>query len=359
MTSMPKTRREKEIWEACDSLRTELDEQTPITGDRIFSKLLALGYKKGSPNEIYKYRRSWKAARGLDNVEKQANVTALQLTDPISRAVALVHQELAQEAQQDMADLKVAYDAEWQALKQQYDATQHELQHSVEKLITLEKQLSEQNETIVELTEKEAQVQQQLDASHTAYQQLTTASEHQQSQLSAQVTALQASEQSQKTHYDEQLARLQAQHDKERDSDKALLEKQRVAQMMKFDALQTKQQQLEITHAETVQAKQSLINTIEQLRVDNDTLLTSQQNTQQALEALSAEHQRLQTDYAVLKAHDDQWQAQQQWLQNMDQLIMPLATKLDTLHVCCQSLATQQQSTPSQQKKARSSREDT
>ncbi len=72
------------MWEASDSLQIELDEQTPITGDRIFSKLLALAYKKGSPLQI-----PWlmETSPGLGKAEKHANVTALQSTHRSSRAI--------------------------------------------------------------------------------------------------------------------------------------------------------------------------------------------------------------------------------------------------------------------------------
>jgi len=75
MTSEPRTRREREIWEACDLLRLELPEMKDITGDRIMQKLLDLNYKKGCPNEIYKYRKTWWERGGISEKEARGIVT--------------------------------------------------------------------------------------------------------------------------------------------------------------------------------------------------------------------------------------------------------------------------------------------
>ena len=61
----PKTRRENEVWQACDDLWAVNNSTEALKGDRIRDQLVQLGYKKGSPNEIYKYRSSWKESRGI------------------------------------------------------------------------------------------------------------------------------------------------------------------------------------------------------------------------------------------------------------------------------------------------------
>ena len=93
----PRTRRENEVWQACDDLWALNANLEALKGDEIRDRLLKLGYKKGSPNEIYKYRQTWKESRG---VSEKALIEAGQQTDPISRAVSLVYEQIQQETQQ-------------------------------------------------------------------------------------------------------------------------------------------------------------------------------------------------------------------------------------------------------------------
>ena len=113
--SSPKTRRESEIWQACDTLYLELGEgkATDITGDKIVTKLLELGYKKGSPNEIYRYRKSWFATRGI---EKSLPYQETFLSDPLNRAIQLVKEEIEREARAEIAELKAQYDSKLKQL---------------------------------------------------------------------------------------------------------------------------------------------------------------------------------------------------------------------------------------------------
>lgn len=75
---LPTTRREREIWEACNLLRLEHPEIKDITGDRIMSKLLALNYKKGCPNEIYRYRKTWWETIGVSVLEAKGIITSTE-----------------------------------------------------------------------------------------------------------------------------------------------------------------------------------------------------------------------------------------------------------------------------------------
>lgn len=56
-----RTRRETEVWQACDDLHARAIPFYKMTIDAITERLLELGCKKGSPNQIYQYRNSWKS----------------------------------------------------------------------------------------------------------------------------------------------------------------------------------------------------------------------------------------------------------------------------------------------------------
>jgi len=116
----PATRREREIWEACDKLLPETREVKQITGQKIMHKLLELGYKKGCPNEIYKYRRSWWETRDIDlNVARGIVIPDNSNTanSPLQRAVELVQEELNLSAKKKIDDLTLNHDLELSKLQ--------------------------------------------------------------------------------------------------------------------------------------------------------------------------------------------------------------------------------------------------
>jgi len=96
MSRVPKTRREKEIWQACDLLWEEQGDFKFLTGDAIAEKLLDLEYKKGSPNERYKYRLTWKETRGIQTQLEHENQAAA-LSDPLQRAVIALRKDIKHE----------------------------------------------------------------------------------------------------------------------------------------------------------------------------------------------------------------------------------------------------------------------
>lgn len=132
----PKTRRENEVWQACDDLWALNTSLEALKGDQIREQLLKLGYKKGSPNEIYKYRASWRESRGIS--EKTLAQT-VEVADPISRAVSLVYEQIQQEAQQKITSIQTESLDQLEALGKQNQilSTQYEtLQEKHDALIT-------------------------------------------------------------------------------------------------------------------------------------------------------------------------------------------------------------------------------
>lgn len=100
----PQTRRENEVWQACDELWALHASFKSLTGDGIRERLQALGYKKGSPNEVYKYRRTWQQSRGVKN-ELEFHGDEIENNDPISRAVSLVYEQLHAQSQSELSKL--------------------------------------------------------------------------------------------------------------------------------------------------------------------------------------------------------------------------------------------------------------
>lgn len=94
-------RREQEVWQACDDLWALHGDIKIITGDEIRERLIALGKSRGSPNEIYKYRKTWQKSRGINANDM---VDAIS-DDPITRAARLVHEQLKSEADRHIETL--------------------------------------------------------------------------------------------------------------------------------------------------------------------------------------------------------------------------------------------------------------
>lgn len=122
--NQPKTRRENEIWQACDALLVELGTSRSITGDAIRDQLLKMGMKRGSPNEIYRYRATWKESRG---VQDDASEDAAPMADPIFSAVSLVYDQIRKKGQEELEAVQSDMQAANDALNEQLVAAQNAL----------------------------------------------------------------------------------------------------------------------------------------------------------------------------------------------------------------------------------------
>src|SRR5688572_927231 len=107
--STPRTRRESEVWQACDDLWAKSASGRTLTGDNIRDQLLKLGYKRGSPNEIYRYRTSWKESRGVSE-QGEATENDTQASDPISRAVSMVYDQMRTQTSEALDKLTEDYE---------------------------------------------------------------------------------------------------------------------------------------------------------------------------------------------------------------------------------------------------------
>ena len=162
----PKTRREKEVWEACDDLLAELNDVTKVTGQCIMDKLLYLGYKKGCNNDVYKYRRTWWQSRSIDEREVKGIIKSEkkeELSDPISRAVALVRTEIQEEANQQIESAKIEHEEQLTKLNDKYIAAQEEVQSLECKLAATISELNTVKSTLGQLQDTYATTKQQCE----------------------------------------------------------------------------------------------------------------------------------------------------------------------------------------------------
>lgn len=107
-----KTRREREVWEACDAAWEELqltgESIDKITGDRIRAKLISLGYARGNQNQIYAYRQSWKRAMGFDDDEMETEQVE-QLEARVTQVVNYVMSAVNEHANAQIEETRTEY----------------------------------------------------------------------------------------------------------------------------------------------------------------------------------------------------------------------------------------------------------
>lgn len=131
MNKIPKTRREREVWEACNELWHEMqlaDEPiTTLTGERLRNKLVELGYKRGAQNQLYQYRSSWLVANKLDDWQPEPDKEEL-LTERVTQIVSYVMKELRKESDAEIEKTQTACDT--QLAKATSDAEQIQHQHN-------------------------------------------------------------------------------------------------------------------------------------------------------------------------------------------------------------------------------------
>lgn len=294
----PQTRREKEVWEACDALYTELGDVNEIKGDPIFTKLLELGYKKGSPNEIYRYRKSWKEKCGFN--QNEIEKIELAPTDPISRAVEMVRDEIQAEAKKAIDEMKERYEVKLQELEQSYVETKIELLAYLEKNKQLTAELVHKDVKLGELRSQNVQLLNEIKLKDVNIEQLES---HYQLIVSEQ----DKHHQEIKSYYDGRIGYAEAQANQwqtnwqnDRAEYKVLIEDQRHKMMMELDAQRTQNNKLQ----ESFEVLKSQYSVLESRSTQLEHQITTiNQRYAQAQEEIKQLHVELvHKDYLIDKA---------------------------------------------------------
>lgn len=146
-------RREQEVWQACDDLWAMHGDLKSMTGDAIRDRLVTLGKSKGSPNEIYRYKKTWASSRRVSDETSRSDQDD-DGKDPIGRAVRLVHEKLKSETREEISRVQQEY------LEQieQKDSEISEAKRSLDDLMIEYQKLEQQNQerslNIAALTEQ-------------------------------------------------------------------------------------------------------------------------------------------------------------------------------------------------------------
>ena len=136
--NIPKTRKEREVWQALQSLQADGLRLEDMIGEVIGDRLLQLGYNRGSSTDIYRYKRTFIAAFQSPDKLESVPSTAI-LSDPITQAAAALKAKITQESQLELKrnqetaqhqyhELLRRYDME----RQQHQALQKTYEHTCE-----------------------------------------------------------------------------------------------------------------------------------------------------------------------------------------------------------------------------------
>ena len=139
ITKIPKSRREREVWEACDELWEELQEEglsiSELTGERLKSKLVDLGYKRGNQGQIYQYRNSWQLSRGIEeNDDLMLEERNAFLSEKVQKAVDLLFKEIQAEADAKITRSKDELEVKLKEYSNKYDVIKKENEVLLNKL---------------------------------------------------------------------------------------------------------------------------------------------------------------------------------------------------------------------------------
>lgn len=186
------TRKEREVWQACDALFESGIELERITINLIGNQLLGLGFKRGSDSAIHQHRLSWRSEisqkiissghpKRLISEHKhstdsnsnildvsESNNTEQSITDRITRAAGVFKTEIYTEVQQEVEHFKQKTETKIRTLeetcleqqeainafKTELERVQQDRDHAQTTVSDLTQKLESAHETILKLTQK-------------------------------------------------------------------------------------------------------------------------------------------------------------------------------------------------------------
>jgi len=290
-------RREGEVWDACDEL---LGEGSKLTLDFIQNKLQTLSFDRGSPNYIYRYRKTWLEKNGLtlddlkllnQHVEREAHLQTTNkpgLPKSLLKSFELfiheVTQDLDKSYQPKMEELTTLIETTKAHVQQLRDENAVLKAHLNETHLNLEariNQMEQLTQAQADLLQQKLIVEQTVLAREDVIKELKLRHEDQRVQL--------------ENHYQRQQQQLETQlqlerktHQAERDKLLEHQENQRHHYMVDVDQFKTNVEKLKTSLQASHYELKDRDKVIEQLKADNHQLqvsLTELSNAQQANEA--------------------------------------------------------------------------
>lgn len=134
------SRKEREVWKACEALWESGLPVEAITGEKIAWQLLELGFKRGSNSDLYRYKKSWL----LEKQPVMQECVQQQPTDRISRAASALREEI-------IAELKEEQQTQRTELESKIDQLQQKQAEAEDTILSLQTQLQIRQEEVEQL----------------------------------------------------------------------------------------------------------------------------------------------------------------------------------------------------------------
>ena len=125
-----KTRKEREVWHACDELWEANLPLKKMTGAAIAERLQTLNYYRGSNSDIHRFKRSWVAHKGLSYGDLDATNESLPLSDPIILAAKALREEIQLESDAKIKAIQQTADEKNQAVSRELEKLQAQHQEA-------------------------------------------------------------------------------------------------------------------------------------------------------------------------------------------------------------------------------------
>jgi len=335
MSTYPRTRKEQEVWQACDDLLAIGKTVKEITGEAIAVRLRELKYKAGSTTQRYQYRDSWMAARGIS---REDTITqASELSDPVARAAAVFKEGLERE-------LKKEYESKYSEQQAALEDKQSEIEKLNIVITGLQNQLNKESEAhnaLQERYEVQSKGYQSLHEKNIGYQTKITELEKSVTSLQGLVTNLTDKNQQQQENlsnqFDDMITELKVGYEQRISDIKVSAEKQRHRAIAEIDSLKTDNKKLvnELNEKTTeLKIKSEKLSSVEkQLEsqsVLSDLIKDKHQAQESFYQSLLSELQQEKNNKQTLSHMQEQLVKSQQEIQNK---LMSLRAAVDSIKV--------------------------
>jgi DNA repair exonuclease SbcCD ATPase subunit len=244
----PKTRREREVWDACNEVWHELNLQgesiVEMTGELLRNKLVELGYKRGNQSQLYDFRNSWLMANNLDEWVEPPDQKDL-LTERVTQIVSYVMKELTSESDKKILEIEEKTKVQVETIQASYQQLEQQLLVAQEKNAELSKKIDGLCDQLAREQEASKNLALDLMKEHTKREgmegQMKETEIHHQNSL----------KESEKRHdqkvqsLNQQIEKLNHLHDKELDELKNQNENYRHKALMEIEQLKSDRQKLD------------------------------------------------------------------------------------------------------------------
>jgi hypothetical protein len=170
------TRKEREVWQACNALLDSGIEWEKITINLIGQQLLMLGFKRGSDSAIHQHRLSWRAEMSHKLVQATCSTVSVgsdhntedSISDRITRAAGIFKDEIYTQVQDEVEQFKQDTQTQihtlentcaeqkqaLEALHTKYDVLHTERDQLLDINTDLTLKLTDSENTVLKLTQK-------------------------------------------------------------------------------------------------------------------------------------------------------------------------------------------------------------